>query len=72
MIEQKKTKFIIYLINPYTIFIFLAFFIAKVWGGLEWNWIWVFSPLWIPTAFILFLYILIGILTLIQHILWKY
>lgn len=28
----------------------IAFFVAKVTGYIDWDWIWVFSPLWISFA----------------------
>lgn len=29
----------------------LLFIILKLFGAIQWSWIWVFSPLWIPLAF---------------------
>lgn len=40
--------------------VFLAFFFAKIFDKIDWSWIWVFSPLWVPFA--------IPILTLIALI----
>lgn len=36
-----------------TLVLTLAFFTAKVVGLIDWSWGWVFSPLWLPPAFIL-------------------
>ena len=38
--------------TPAAIIIFLAFFFAKIFDKIDWSWLWVFSPLWIPIAFI--------------------
>jgi len=37
---------------PLSVIVFLAFFFAKIFDKIDWSWIWVFSPLWIPIAFI--------------------
>lgn len=33
--------------------LFFAFLILKVTGAVAWSWWWVFSPLWLPAAFVL-------------------
>lgn len=42
----------------------LIFITLKLIGVIEWSWLWVLSPIWIPIIFVLFLFgigILIGI-----------
>ena len=39
----------------------ILFIGLKLTGHIEWSWIWVLSPLWMPIAFILGLVALIGI-----------
>ena len=29
----------------------LLFIILKIFGAIDWSWIWVFSPLWLPVVF---------------------
>jgi hypothetical protein len=36
-----------------TIIIFLIFLILKLTGNIDWSWIWVTSPLWLPIVSIL-------------------
>jgi len=38
--------------------LFLIFLVLKLTGHITWSWIWVFSPLWIPIALILFLIVI--------------
>jgi hypothetical protein len=37
----------------------IAFITIKLSGHIEWSWLWVFSPLWIPVASLLTLYLII-------------
>lgn len=37
----------------------IVFIILKLTGVLAWSWWWVFSPIWIPVAFIVVLYIIV-------------
>lgn len=50
--------------SPLAIIVFLAFFFAKIFDKIDWSWWWVFSPLWIPAAFCIFIIIVILILKL--------
>lgn len=50
--EGKIEKINFSLFGVFNIIIFLAFFFAKIFDKIDWSWIWVFSPLWIPIAFI--------------------
>ena len=40
------------LITPLSLFLFVLFFISKIFDKIDWSWWWVFSPLWIPLAFV--------------------
>lgn len=62
--NASKSLITISLINPFTLIIFLAFFIAKIFNLIDWAWIWVFSPLWIPLTVILSIIAFGGILYL--------
>ncbi len=46
-------------------FIFLAFFFAKITGYIDWSWLWVLSPLWLPLAIFLVCMGVVFLLTLI-------
>jgi hypothetical protein len=37
----------------------IAFFVAKILGYIDWPWLWVFAPLWLPLAVIL---VIVGVL----------
>lgn len=52
------------------IVIFIVFFLAKIFNLITWSWIWVFSPLWIPTVIALVFFILYLIILTIRT-LWK-
>lgn len=41
------------------IIIFVVFLVLKLTNNIDWSWIWVTSPLWIPFAFILGISLLI-------------
>ena len=49
--ENKKITF--KLATPITLIIFILFFLAKIFDKIDWSWWWVFSPLWMPFAFVL-------------------
>jgi hypothetical protein len=54
-----KRKIVIDLGRP-GIIVFLAFFCAKIFGFIDWSWLWVLSPLWLPFAIILIPILIIG------------
>lgn len=43
----------------------LAFIILKLCGVIQWSWLWVLSPIWIPTALVLGILLIVGIVALI-------
>jgi hypothetical protein len=47
-----------------TTVLLIVFLILKLTGNIDWSWVWVTSPLWIPIAIVsgLFFIVLIGIL----------
>lgn len=47
--------------------IFLTLKLAEVGPVAKWSWWWVTSPLWIPLALVIFIAVIIGIITIIQH-----
>lgn len=58
---------------PVPVIVFLAFFFAKIYDKIDWSWWWVLSPLWIPTAIVLVILLIAGLIYLIALIisLWK-
>ena len=50
---ETENKFTIKLATPITLIIFILFFLAKIFDKIDWSWWWVFSPLWMPFAFVL-------------------
>ena len=44
-----------------TFFLTLFFVYLKVSGFIDWNWIWVFGPYWIPLAFLISIKILLDL-----------
>jgi hypothetical protein len=61
---KNNNKITIGCISPLTVIIFLAFFFAKIFDKIDWNWWWVFSPLWIPTILCLIILFIIGLIYL--------
>ena len=60
--NKKEIEINIDLTGFFYIIIFLAFFIAKILGKIDWSWWWVFSPLWIPLAIIGGALLVVGII----------
>lgn len=40
----------------------IAFIVLKLMGVIKWSWLWVLSPLWLPTAIVIIIAIIIAIL----------
>lgn len=40
----------------------LLFAAGKIWGQLDWSWLWVFSPLWIPFGILFLLAVFIAVI----------
>ena len=49
--------------------IFLAFFLAKIFDKIDWSWWWVFSPLWIPLAFVILILLFTCIILILRVLL---
>lgn len=54
MIKNKKTYSI-----PLPFLIFLIFLILKLTNNIDWSWLWVTSPIWIPIASIVLISIVL-------------
>ena len=44
----------------------IVFILLKLFGFVEWSWLWVFSPIWLPIVFALILIIVCLIVTSIS------
>lgn len=44
----------------------IVFIILKLCGVIHWSWLWVLAPLWMPTAIVLFVLIIILIIGIIS------
>ena len=71
--EEKIKKINVSLVGVLNVVIFLAFFFAKIFDKIDWSWWWVFSPLWIPTAILLTICIIVALIYLAAVLisLWK-
>ena len=47
---------------PIAVIVFLAFFYAKINDKIDWSWLWVFSPLWIPVVLVIIVFLVIIVL----------
>ena len=45
----------------------IAFIVLKLCGVIDWSWIWVLSPIWLPLATIIVICLLIFIIALIVN-----
>lgn len=45
--------------------LFIAFFVLKLCKVINWSWLWVFAPLWIPAAIVVFVLVIVLLLALI-------
>lgn len=76
--KGKIEKITFPLAGTLNVIVFLAFFFAKIFDKIDWSWWWVFSPLWIPFAFVIsivmiciIIYLFVALLGIIID-LWKY
>ena len=44
----------------------IAFIVLKLCNVIEWSWIWVLSPIWIPCVIVIIIWLVIGIITSIK------
>ena len=44
----------------------IAFIVLKLMGVIKWSWLWVLSPLWIPTAIAIFVLLIALVIYLIR------
>jgi len=47
----------------------IVFIVLKAVGNLDWSWLWVLSPFWMPVGLVVGLYIVLGIIN-IPIIMW--
>lgn len=46
----------------------IAFIVLKLTGFIDWSWLWVLAPIWIPVAFYLVLLLIILIIVLVRKL----
>lgn len=51
--ENENKNVSIKLVTPTSLVLFTLFFLAKIFDKIDWSWLWIFSPLWIPLALII-------------------
>jgi hypothetical protein len=44
----------------------IAFIVLKLCGVINWSWIWVLAPIWVPTLFVLSLVVIICIFAILM------
>lgn len=44
--------------------LFFVFLILKLCGVIDWPWVWILAPLWIPLVLVILLFIVLGIIYL--------
>jgi uncharacterized integral membrane protein len=45
--------------------LFLVFLILKLTNQIDWNWIWIFSPFWVPISIVIVVFIIVFFIGLI-------
>lgn len=45
----------------------IAFIVLKLIGFIDWSWLWILAPIWMPVAFYLILFLVILIIVLIYR-----
>lgn len=72
---SKEIKLTFHLFGWFPCCLTLLFILLKLYGGLEWSWLWVASPLWLPITIVIALFVgyllLMFILIIILRILDK-
>ncbi len=46
----------------------IAFIVLKLTGFIDWSWLWVLAPLWIPTAIVLAAFLVVLIVVLVKEV----
>ena len=46
----------------------IAFIVLKLTGFIEWSWLWVLAPLWIPAAFALAVITIVLVIVLVKEL----
>lgn len=47
--------------------LFIVFLVLKLTGNIDWSWLWVTSPLWLPVFFAICIIMIISLIILIFH-----
>lgn len=42
-------------------FLAVAFIVLKLLGAIKWSWLWVLAPLWLPTAIVILVIVVVAI-----------
>jgi len=45
----------------------IIFMVLKLTGNIDWPWVWIFAPVWIPLALVLIILLTVGIITFIDN-----
>lgn len=48
--------------------VFIVFLVSKLSGVINWPWIWVFSPVWIPLAVVFFMILFLGAVGFLEEL----
>lgn len=54
-------------VSEFCVLLTIAFIVLKLCGVIDWSWIWVLSPLWLPLATVIVICLLIFIIALIVN-----
>lgn len=46
----------------------IAFVVLKLTGFIDWDWVWVFAPIWLPIAIVLGMFLCVAIVGLIVYL----
>ena len=44
----------------------VIFMVLKLTGNIDWSWVWVFAPIWVPLALVLVILAICGITVLVE------
>lgn len=58
-------------IGALSILLFIVFLILRFVGVIDWDWLWIFSPLWIPPVLGFSIFILLALVLFFAHLVVK-
>lgn len=64
--KEKKSRSVLQI--GFVDILFFVFLILKLCGVIDWPWVWVLAPLWIPLALVVLLFVVLGIIYLYVRI----